>query len=185
MDHLGLAENTLVVFTSDHGHFYGHHGLTAKGPFHYEDVIRVPMIVRQPGKVPAGKKSTALQTLVDYAPTFLSAANIKIPYSMTGQDQTSVWYNEDNILERNHVMVENRHEPTTIHLKTYIEDRYKITVYYNQTYGELFDLKTDPDEINNLWTTPHFIGIKSELMAKFLSAQLGAEPLPMPRISGA
>ncbi len=185
LDHLGLAENTLVVFTSDHGHFYGHHGLTAKGPFHYEDVIRVPMIVRQPGKVPAGKKSTALQTLVDYAPTFLSAANIKIPYSMTGQDQTSVWYNEDNILERNHVMVENRHEPTTIHLKTYIEDRYKITVYYNQTYGELFDLKTDPDEINNLWNNPYFVGIKSELMAKFLSAQLGAEPLPMPRISGA
>merc|ERR1739841_109338 len=44
LDVLGLAENTLVVFTSDHGHFYGHHGLTAKGPFHYEDLIRVPEI---------------------------------------------------------------------------------------------------------------------------------------------
>ena len=79
VDHLaslGLAENTQVVFTSDHGHFSGHHGLTAKGPYHYEDVIRVPIIVRQPGKVPAGKISDALQSLVDYAPTFLSCAGI-------------------------------------------------------------------------------------------------------------
>ncbi len=185
LDVLGLAENTLVVFTSDHGHFYGHHGLTAKGPFHYEDLIRVPMIVRQPGKVPAGEISTALQTLVDYAPTFLSAADIKIPYSMTGKDQTGVWYNYDNTLKRDHVMVENRHEPTTIHLKTYIEDRYKITVYYNQSYGELFDLETDPEELHNLWDDPNSIELKSDLIARFLSAQLGAEPLPMPRISGA
>ena len=185
LDALGLAENTLVVFTSDHGHFYGHHGLTAKGPFHYEDLIRVPMIVRQPGKVPAGEISTALQTLVDYAPTFLSAADIKIPYSMTGKDQTGVWYNYDNTLKRDHVMVENRHEPTTIHLKTYIEDRYKITVYYNQSYGELFDLETDPEELHNLWDDPNSIELKSDLIARFLSVQLGAEPLPMPRISGA
>ena len=185
LDALGLAENTLVVFTSDHGHFYGHHGLTAKGPFHYEDLIRVPMIVRQPGKVPAGEISTALQTLVDYAPTFLSAADIKIPYSMTGKDQTGVWYNYDNTLKRDHVMIENRHEPTTIHLKTYIEDRYKITVYYNQSYGELFDLETDPEELHNLWDDPNSIELKSDLIARFLSAQFGAEPLPMPRISGA
>ena len=48
LDATGLAENTLVVFTSDHGHFLGQHGLIAKGPFHYEDVLRVPMIVRWP-----------------------------------------------------------------------------------------------------------------------------------------
>ncbi len=73
LDALGLAEDTLVVFTSDHGHFFGQHGLIAKGAFHYEDLIRVPMIVRQPGAVPAGVESDALQSLVDYAPTFLGA----------------------------------------------------------------------------------------------------------------
>ncbi|MAE20722.1 sulfatase [Candidatus Poribacteria bacterium] len=185
LDSLGLAENTLIVFTSDHGHFYGHHGLTAKGPYHYEDVIRVPMIVRQPGKVPAGKTSNALQSLVDYAPTFLSCAGIRIPYSMTGHNQSRVWYDEAEQLERDHVIVENRHEPTTIHLKTYIEDRYKITVYYNQPYGELFDLEADPKELNNLWNDPDSANLKAELTAKFLAAQLGMEPLPMPRISGA
>ena len=132
------------------------------------------MIVRQPGKVPAGEISTALQTLVDYA-YFLSAADIKIPYSMTGKDQTGVWYNYDNI-KRDHVMVENRHEPTTIHLKTYIEDRYKITVYYNQSYGELFDLETDPEELHNLWDDPNSIELKSDLIPDFCPPNSGLSP---------
>ena len=55
LDMLGLAENTLVVFTSDHGHYFGQHGLIAKGAFHYEDGIRVPMIARLPGRIPARK----------------------------------------------------------------------------------------------------------------------------------
>ena len=104
---------------------------------------------------------------------------------MTGHDQSSVWYDEAEQLERDHVIVENRHEPTTIHLKTYIEDRYKITVYYNQPYGELFNLEAHPKELNNLWNGPDLANLKTELTAKFLSAQLGMEPLPMPRISGA
>ena len=52
LDGLGLADNTLVVFTSDHGHYFGQHGLIAKGAFHYEDGIRVPMIARLPGRIP-------------------------------------------------------------------------------------------------------------------------------------
>ena len=59
LDDLGLAENTLVVFTSDHGHLYGQHGLIAKGAFHYEDLLRVPMIVRYPAHVPAGRECDA------------------------------------------------------------------------------------------------------------------------------
>ena len=184
LDTSGLTENTLVVFTSDHGHFYGHHGLTAKGPYHYEDLIRVPMIVRQPGRVPAGKTSNALQTLVDYAPTFLSSTDIDIPYQMTGIDQSQVWFGKQDTA-RNHVIVENRHEPTTIHLKTYITDRYKITAYYNQEYGELFDLHEDPNEVNNLWNNQLFANLKANLIQELLFAEMGKEPLPMPRVAGA
>ena len=57
---------------------------------------------------------------------------------MTGIDQTKAWTDE-NVKLRDHVICENHHEPTTIHLKTYVDERYKLTVYYNQTYGELFD----------------------------------------------
>ena len=129
--------------------FYGQHGLIAKGAFHYEDVIKVPFIARYPGVVPAGEQSDALQTLVDLAPSFLSAAGIDIPFQMTGVDQTPVWYGQET-QARDHIIVENHHEPTTIHVKTYVDDRYKLTVYYNREYGELFDMHEDTGEINNL-----------------------------------
>lgn len=83
---------------------------------------------------------------------------------------------------RNHALCEFRHEPTTIHQKTYVEQRYKITVYYNQTYGELFDLEQDPDERFNLWNEPEYTELKSELLLKYIWAELGKESMPMPRI---
>ena len=91
LERVGAADDTLVVFTSDHGHFLGQHGLHYKGAFHYEDMIRVPMIVRWPGHVPAGAVSEAIQSLVDYAPTFLAAAGMRIPGVMTGVNQLETW----------------------------------------------------------------------------------------------
>ncbi|MFC5649712.1 sulfatase [Paenibacillus solisilvae] len=184
LDELGLAENTLVVFTSDHGHLFGQHGLIAKGPFHYEGLLRVPMIVRYPGQVPAGRKSASLQSLVDFAPTVLGFAGLPIPRSMTGVDQSAVWSGEREGA-RNHVLCENHHEPSTIHLKTYVNERYKLTVYYNRTYGELFDLAEDPQEVRNLWDDPAHAALKTDLLLRFAWAELGKEPMPMPRIAGA
>lgn len=184
LEALGLAESTLVVFTSDHGHFFGHHGLTAKGAFHYEDMVRVPLIVSQPGSVPAGARSSSIQSLVDFAPSFLSAAGISIPMTMTGLDATDVWYGRAEI-HRDHAIVENRHEPATIHVKTYVEDRYKLTIYYNRDYGELFDLQKDPGEVNNLWNDTSAQQLKHDLTLKLLFAEMGKEELPMPRIWGA
>ncbi|CAN7236438.1 sulfatase-like hydrolase/transferase [Paenibacillus sp. LjRoot153] len=184
LDRLGLAENTIVVFTSDHGHFFGQHGLKTKGAFHYEDLIKIPFIVRYPGEVPAGVTSEAMQSLVDLAPTLLSLADLPVPRAMTGIDQSSVWTGEKP-MARDHILCENHHEATTIHLKTYVNERYKLTVYYNQSYGELFDLQEDPQEICNLWHVPEYSALKAELMQQFIWAQLGIEPMWMPRISNA
>lgn len=181
LDALGLADNTVVVFTTDHGHFFGQHGLQAKGGFHYEDLIKLPFIVRYPGQVPAGTTSDAMQSLVDLAPTFLSLCDLPIPPAMTGVDQKDVWLGVKSAA-RDHAICEFRHEPTTIHQKTYVDERYKITVYYNQTYGEIFDLKEDPGELRNLWDEPGYEGLKSELLLKYAWAELGKEPMPMPRI---
>jgi len=184
LDALGLADDTLVVFTTDHGHFYGHHGLIAKGAFHYEDMIKLPFIVRWPGRVPAGKTCDALQSLVDLPTTFLSVCEIPAPRAMVGVDQTAVWCGESG-QARDHIVCENRHEPTTIHLKTFVDRRYKLTVYYNQPYGELFDLDEDPGEIQNRWDDPAYQDLKSELLLRFLWAEMGKEPLWMPRVWGA
>lgn len=187
LDHLdakGLTDNTLVVFTSDHGHFYGQHGLTAKGAFQYEDAIRVPFLVRQPGRVPAGRVSESIQSLVDLAPTFLSAADLEIPREMSGVDQSDVWTSARDSV-RDHALCEHRHTRETVHLKTYVEDRYKITTYYKRDYGELFDLESDPDEFNNLWDKPEAAPLKAEMLQKLIHAEMGKEPMWMPRISGA
>ncbi len=184
LDQLGLAENTLVVFTTDHGHFYGHHGLIAKGPFHYEDAVKIPFIVRAPGQKNTGIFSSAIQSLVDLAPTFLDFCGIKIPRSMTGVSQKVVWEGRENAA-RNHALIEDRFNPTTMHHKTYVDERHKITVYFGADYGELFDLKEDPGEVNNLWDSAAHLELKQRLLLKMVQAQLGAEPLPMPRIFAA
>lgn len=184
LDELGLTDNTVIVFTSDHGHFFGQHGLQHKGGFHYEDLIKVPFLVKFPGQKNSGTTSSSMQSLVDLAPTFLSIANIPIPAYMTGVDQKSVWSGEQEEV-RDHIICEFHHEPTTIHQKTYVNDRYKITVYYNESYGELFDLTEDPFEFNNLWNESASQKLKQELLLQFLWAEFGKEQMPMPRIAGA
>ncbi len=184
LDRLSQRDNTLVVFTTDHGHFLGQHGLVAKGAFHYEDMIRVPMIVRYAAEIPQGETSSALQSLVDYAPTFLSAAGIDVPGAMQGVNQFDTWRGRTPNA-RDHVIVENRHEPTRVHLRTYVDQRYKITVYRDAEYGELFDLAEDPGELHNLWNDPASAQLKTCLLHRFLQTELQREPTRMPRIWGA
>ena len=184
LDALGLADNTVIVFSTDHGHLFGQHGLNAKGPFMYEDLLRVPFLVRWPAAVPAGKESDALQSLVDLAPTFLDICGLDIPYFMTGVSQKEVWTGQCDSARR-HVTCEHHHEPTTIHVKTYIDERYKLTVYCNRDYGEIFDLQEDPGEVRNLWNDPASAELKHELTRKLLDAELEKESMFMPRIAGA
>ena len=159
LDKLGITDSTLVVFTTDHGHFLGQHGLVAKGAFHYEDLIRLPFLVRMPGHVPAGVVNNSLQSLLDLAPTFLHAAGVDIPGQMQGVDQLPVWTGAAD-KARDLVLVENRHQPTALHLRTLVDSRHKLTVYRGHEYGELFDLHEDPDERRNRWHDPAFAGVK-------------------------
>ncbi len=183
LDRLDAAANTLVVFTTDHGHFLGQHGLVAKGAFHYEDMIKLPFLVRWPGRVPAGAVSDDLQSLVDLAPTFLSAAGLEVPGIMTGVDALPSWVEGRAV--RDHAIVENRHTFRNVHLRTYVDRRYKITVYRRDDDGELFDLARDPGEIDNLWHDPAAAELKGRLLHRFMQVTLAVEPTRMPRIWGA
>ncbi len=184
LDECGLAENTVVVFTTDHGHFFGQHGLHAKGPFMYEDMIKIPFIARYPNHIPAGVKSTSMQSLVDVAPTCMEYCGLSVPNTMSGKSQKGVWNGEKREV-RKHIICEHHHEPTKVHLKTYVDERYKITVYYNSQDGEIFDLEQDPNEVNNLWNEEKYKDLKESLLLKYIWAELGKEIMWMPRISGA
>ena len=185
LDELGIAENTLVVFSSDHGHYLGNHGLIKKGAFHYEDGIKVPFIVRWPGEVPAGKTSRAIQGLIDLPCTFLDACGIDVPGGMQGVSQLDVWRGRAD-KARDDVLVENRHQPTAVHLRTYIDQRYKMTVYRDRMeWGELFDLEQDPDELHNRWDDADYASVKADVLHRFVNAEVRREPTRMPRIAGA
>lgn len=182
LDELGIADNTIVVFTTDHGHFLGHHGLIAKGAFHYEDLLRIPMIARFPGRIPVNSRITGLQSLIDLAPTFLTVAGLPTPGDMQGVNQLPVWEG-DKQEARDHVLVENRHQPTKVHIRTYIGARYKLTVYREETFGELFDLLNDPGERQNLFDDPAYHEVRAKVMQQFIDAELRREVSKYPRIA--
>jgi arylsulfatase A-like enzyme len=147
-------------------------------------MLKLPMIVRYPARVPAGRTVSALQSQVDLAPTFLAAAGANVPGYMQGFDQMPVWSgNRESV--RDHIIVENRHQPTTIHLRSYVDRRYKITVYRNHDYGEIFDLEQDPHEVRNLWDEPAHAELKARLLHRFVQAEIAREPTRMPRVANA
>lgn len=188
LDHLdasGQSENTLVIFTTDHGHFFGQHGLNAKGPFHYEDLIKVPMIAAWPGHIPEGTRTSSIQSLVDIPVTCLKAAGVQSDPWMSGLDQTSVWSGSSEPPPRTCTLVEHHHQPTLVHVRTYVDSRYKITTYLHSDEGELFDLEQDPGELHNLWNRSELATLKSELLLKLIQAELNREPMPMPRVAPA
>ncbi len=85
LDEQALAQNTLVVFTSDHGDYMGDHGLMTKSPALYDCLVRVPFVLRWGGALPSGMKSAELVSLVDLAPTFLEAAGVAPPRGVQGE----------------------------------------------------------------------------------------------------
>ena len=101
-----------------------------------------------------------------------------------GVDQLGVWYGEVEEV-RDRVMVENRHNPTTVDLRTLITDRYKLTVYRDADYGELIDLETDPGELVNYWDDPDYADVKMQMLLKFAQAEIQREPTRMERVAGA
>jgi arylsulfatase A-like enzyme len=105
----GVAENTVVVFTSDHGDWLGEHGLYGKGIPHSRGLTRVPWVMRWPGVAEAGRRVDAPTSHVDLVPTLLDACGAEIPYGVQGESLRPVLTGEREAL-RPFALVEHRHE---------------------------------------------------------------------------
>lgn len=173
LDECGQADRTLVVFTSDHGELLGDNGLWGKGPFHVESVLRVPLLWRWPGRIPAGRRCAALFSLMDLMPTLLGAAGGAVPAGLDGLDQGAVLW-QDAPGPREAVRIENRATPG-LQLQTVVTHRYKLTTHLPGDTGELYDLEADPHECRNLWRDPDHAELRRRLAAK-LPAQLDPPP---------
>lgn len=165
LDRLQLAEDTLVIFTTDHGELLGDHGLWFKGPFHYEQLVRVPLIIRWPAGFAGGRRSSSLASLVDIVPTCLAAAGLPVPSELDGVNVLPL-LDDELASVRDHALVEYIDRP--LRAKTVVTDTRKLTWYAGGGIGELYDLEEDPREKVNQWFAPEYADDKARLLSLLL-----------------
>ncbi len=166
----GLADNTLVVFTSDHGDWLGDHGLVLKGPMFYEGLLRVGLIVRGPG-VPQGKVVSDPVSTVDLAATFGDYAAVGIPAARHSRSLRPLVERDDD--SREHAFTEWRLGPqrcgVALDLRGVRTRHAKLTFEFSSGAGELYDLRQDPYECENLFDARAGRALREELMKHLMS----------------
>lgn len=192
LENFELRKDTVVVFMSDHGDMMGDHWMVNKGPFHFDGLLRIPFIWSWPGHFRSGEHRSGLVSQIDFAPTILDLCGVPIPEGPVPAEpeapcQIRPWpgYSLRPMLEgdyhvRERVIVENDEDYLGTRVRTLINDRYKLTVYSGEDYGELFDRERDPHELHNLWNDPAAQHIRTALKAELLDAYLDEES-PLPR----
>jgi len=184
LEQLGQHENTIVVFTSDHGEMLGDHGIYLKGPYFYDCAIRVPLIINWPGAVKA-QESAALVELTDLPQTILDAVGLPHHPGMQGQ---SLWPmltgQADPGIHRDDVYCEYYnampwHRNPTAQTTMVRSERFKIALDHTTGHGELYDLLGDPDETYNRWDDPEYAQIKTDMLVRLCNRMAWTvDPLP-------
>lgn len=169
-----IENDTLILFTSDHGELMGDHGILFKGPFHYDSLIKAPMIVKWPGVVPRGSRYSQITEHVDIMPTILEYTGIRPPYGTQGVSMSSI-LRGDKGSGREYGITEFNCYDWGLSLKTLTGKRYKLTYYCGEDYGELYDRNKDPNEFMNLWDSEEYKEIKNELMKKLIDRIIETE----------
>jgi arylsulfatase A-like enzyme len=187
LERTGQMENTLVIFMSDHGEMLGDHGIYLKGPHFYDPAVRVPLIISMPGTVKSGVRTKALVELVDLAPTLLEAAGLPMHPGMQGKSLWPLLRGElDSDFHRKDVYSEyynsgfkqeqEEYGPFATMIRT---DDHKLVVHHGLELGELYDLKLDPEETNNLWNDNDYMEVKLRLFKRLCDRMAWTvDPLP-------
>ena len=166
LDASGEAENTLVVYVSDHGELNGEHGLWSCHNF-YEHSSRVPMIVRWPGVLEAGRRVRQVVSMVDLTATLLDAAGVTDAPSLAGESLLPVMRGERPEIEGSAISAYFA-EGSVAPARMLRRGRYKLNFYYGER-PELFDLEEDPDELNDLAGSPEHADLQARLMEELLA----------------
>ncbi len=185
LEHSGQRENTVIIFSSDHGESLGDHGLILKGCRFYEGLVRVPLIVSSDRFV-SGLRSNALVELIDIAPTLIEIAGEITPAHMQGQSLLPLLL---GAVPSDHHREFVRSEyidaldlPGGTFATMYYDGRYKISVYHGHDVGELYDLQEDPGEFNDLWDDKSHTDLKLRLIQRSFDATILAIDTGLPRV---
>ena len=187
LDENGLTENTIVVYTSDQGFYLGEHGWFDKR-FMYEESFRTPLLMKYPKEIKPGTVIDKMVQNLDFAPTFLDYAGVEISKDIQGESfrqlvngEVSEW--RDAIYYAYYEFPGEHHVKRHYGVRT---DRYKlIHFYYDIDVWELYDLESDPSEMNNIYDNPEYKKIQEHMHHRLIeirkkygdSAELNQEHL--------
>lgn len=180
-----ILDNTIIIYMSDHGEMLGDHGIYLKGPFFYECLSSVPLIISYPRKLLEGVRRNALVELTDLAPTLLEVLELEREdgmqgrsfYSLLTDTQESDEHREDVFSEFYNALAYNDPPAYVSMLRT---KQHKLVVTHGFEVGELYDLQEDPGEHINLWDNSEYTSVKVRMLKRLADRMAWtADPLPI------
>ncbi len=170
----GLLDNTLVVYTSDQGFYMGEHGWFDKR-FMYEESMRTPLIMRLPAGFDRRGDIDLMVQNIDYAPTFLELAGVKVPENIHGRSLVPLLRGEEPADWRDALYYHYYEYPAEHMVKRHYgvrTERYKLIHFYNDIdVWELYDLREDPSEMHNIYGQPGTEAVTAELKERIAALQ--------------
>ena len=178
LEKLGIADNTIIIFTGDNGFYLGEHGLEGKW-FGHEESIRVPMIVYDPrkGSPVQGKVSEEIALNIDVAPTVLALANAPVPAGMQGLDLIQVARGRKKKAARTDFFYEHTFagSPRLPKVEGVVSRDTKYMLFTEHGYEELYDLKQDPHEKQNLAADPAYLAVLQKMRSRYQQLKAQAQ----------
>jgi arylsulfatase A-like enzyme len=166
----GKSENTNIIYMSDHGDYMGDHGTILKGGVHSHGLIRVPLIWSDPAN--RGTDVTGIQgSAIDFAPTLLQKAGLKVPYGMQGRDLLADDVKNLPVLIEDSGFLMASDDGRTA-FWSLVHDSWRMSVFEGSDLGELFNLGEDPDELDNRWADSAATSQKMAMMHLLIDRQI-------------
>jgi arylsulfatase A-like enzyme len=182
---LGQADDTVVIFTSDHGDFLGDHQLLLKGPIHYTGLVRTPFMWKDPA-ISTSRASSALVGAVDFAPTVLARAGVAAFNGIQGASLLPLIAGDVETV-RDELLIEEEGQRLylgfsgRVRMRSLVTARHRLSLYDGVPWGELYDLGEDPQEAINLWDDAGAKKLRGEMIERLARAMLaGSETSPYP-----
>ncbi len=186
----GQTDDTVIIFTSDHGDFLGDHSLLLKGPLHLQGLLRVPLIWHDPQARANQRQSPYLCSSIDISATILERCGIHPYNGLQGRslipdiDANQTPTPPSSVLIEDDAQAPHLGFSVAPRIRTLITTRYRLSIYGRTGHCELFDLLEVPNELANQWHNPDFSDIKSRLIEELAMAEMDAADLsPWPRFA--
>lgn len=173
LDKSGLADNTVVIYTSDQGFYLGDHGWYDKR-WMYEESLRTPLVIRWPKHIKPGSVNKEIVLNLDFAETFLDLAGVKVPADMQGRSFAPMLEGKE-IADWRQEMYYHYYEFPAVHMVArhygVRTDRHKLIHFYQNNEWELFDLEKDPNELQSVYDDPAYADVVKDLKERIKSLQ--------------